>query len=102
MPVVIVAETLGGGVRSLVESQLVDGESISGNVREFPNATQVPAVAAQLPPAFGIAPFQSAIDSAAVTVQTDAEITQPLILVTNGDPSAEVMAVIEASRQLGS
>ena len=102
MPIVIVAETLGGGVRTLVESKLNNGESIAGTVREFPNATQVPKVVAQMPQAFGLASFKAAGTTAAVVVETNTQIAQPLILVTNGAPSDAAMAVIEASRDAAS
>lgn len=102
MPIVIVAETLGGGVRTLVESRLTGGDSLTGTVREFPNATQVPAVASQMPQAFGIAPFKAVSESAAVVVATDSQIAQPLILVTNGAPSKDAQAVIDASVDAGS
>ena len=102
MPIVIVAETLGGGLRTLVESELTDGESIAGTVREFPNATQVPQVASQFPPAFGLAPFKAAGASDAKILETDQAISQPLILVTNGTISEEMQAVIDATRKAGS
>lgn len=102
MPIVIVAETLGGGLRTLVESELTDGASIAGTVREFPNATQVPQVASQFPPAFGLAPFKAAGASDAKILETDQAISQPLILVTNGTVSEEMQAVIDATRKAGS
>ena len=102
MPIVIVAETAGGGVRSLVESTLIGDGSITGTLREFPNATQVPNVAAQLPPALGVAPFKAAGGANAHILETDEPISQPLILVTLGAPSEETQAVIDASRAAGS
>lgn len=102
MPIVILAETAGGGVRSLVESELVGGESISGSIREFPNATQIPQVTSQLPPAFGLAPLKSAGSNSVQIVETDEPISQPLILVTNGAVGGNVQAVIDATQELGS
>ena len=102
MPIVVVAETSGGGVRSLVESELLDGASVSAELREFPNATQVPAVSLQLPNTFGIAGFDAASAAGAAVLNTDETISQPLILVTLGDPDDETKRVIEASRAAGS
>ncbi len=102
MPIVIVAETAGGGVRSLVESRLIPGASITGTLREFPNATQVPRVAAQMPQAFGIAAAVAAGADSARVVRTDAPVAQPLILVTIGAPTEDMRAVIRASRAAGS
>lgn len=102
MPVVVVAETSGGGVRSLVESKLLNGASIAGTVREFPNATQVPDVSLQLPPAFGIAGEAAAMAAGARIMQTDGTISQPLILVTVGAPDADISRLIKAARAAGS
>lgn len=102
MPIVVVAETSGGGVRSLVESQLLDGEAVAAELREFPNATQVPTVSLQLPNALGIAGFDAASTAGVPILSTDATISQPLILVTLGDPNEHAARVIEASRAAGS
>lgn len=102
LPIVVVAESSGGGVRSLVESELLGGEPLAAELREFPNATQVPTVALQLPNAFGIAGFDAASDAGAPILTTDETISQPLILVTLGDPDDVAARVIAASREVGS
>ena len=92
----------GGGVRSLVESALLGGESVAAELREFPNATQVPAVSLQLPNVFGIAGYDAAEAAGASVVETDDVISQPPILVTLGEPDDDAKRVIEAARALGS
>ncbi|MDJ0823135.1 MAG: substrate-binding domain-containing protein [Paracoccaceae bacterium] len=98
MPIIVVAETSGGGVRSLVESELLDGESIAADLREFPNATQVPTVVSQLPPGLGIAAKSAAAAANVVGIETESPVSQPLILVTLGEPSPEAQRVIDAAR----
>lgn len=102
MPIIVVAETSGGGVRSLTEDQLLDGASISAQLREFPNATQVPTVTQQLPPALGISGAAAAKNAGARVLETDVAISQPLILVTIGEPAADAASLIAAAREHGS
>jgi len=100
-PIVIVSESKGGGVRSMVEKELLSGGELGGQVRELPNAPQVVKVVAQVPNAIGIA-IDATIDSSVMALSTDGSIEQPLILVSIGQPTAEQAQVIEAARQAGS
>ena len=99
--VTIVAERSGGGLRNLAEKRLTQGNSITGTLREFVNATQVPVVVAQLPGALGIAAPNTSSRAAVRILRTDEVIEQPLILVTLGEPTAAVAAVIKAARAAG-
>ncbi len=100
-PIVVVAETKGGGVRSMVEKEVLGGGEITANVRALPIAPQVVKIVGQVPRALGIAVDKTVNDSVAA-VATDSTIEQPLILVTKGAPSADIAKVIEAARSAGS
>lgn len=102
LPIVVVTEVAGGGLRSMVESEMLGKAPITGNLRELPNATQVAQVVQQISPGFGVAAHASVAGSGASVVATEREIAQPLILVTRGTPSAEIARVIDAARVAGS
>lgn len=99
-PVLVVIETKGGGVRSMVEKEVMGGGEITSASRELPGAIQVVGIVGQVPQAIGIAVAQTVNDKVAM-VSTDRSIEQPLILVTNGQPSTEMAKVIEAARKFG-
>lgn len=99
-PILVIAEVSGGGLRTIVEDELLGKTAISANKRELPNGTQIAKVVAQVPSAFGVM-SAGLVDSTVVEVKTDKPIAQPLILVTKGAPSAEAQAVIDAAKELG-
>lgn len=96
--ITVVAESSGGGIRTLVEDELLSKSSIAAKLKEVPNATQVGKIASQLPTAFGVASPTAAADGAKV-LSTDKPIEQPLFLVTKGDPSPDVAKLIAAARK---
>jgi phosphate transport system substrate-binding protein len=95
-PIVIVAAGPGDGVRSVVESKLLDGTSIQAKVREMPNAPQIAQVLAQLPSAFGVTSIAS-VRPGVTILKTDQTLGQPLSLVTLGPASPDATKVIEAA-----
>ncbi len=97
-PITVVAETSGGGVRTLVEDDLLGKKSIGAKVKEVPNASQVGKIASQLPTAFGVASPTAAKDGAKI-LATDKPLEQPLYLVTKGDPSPDVAKLIAAAQK---
>ena len=97
--IIIVVESKGGGIRSVVESDLLKKAEISGTTRVIPNATQITKVVGQLTEGFGIS-TPSSVDSSAVIVKTEKELKQPLILVTNGEPTPTQKAVIDAIKSV--
>ncbi|MDX1486229.1 MAG: substrate-binding domain-containing protein, partial [Alphaproteobacteria bacterium] len=48
-PIVIISEPTGGGIRSMVEKEVLSKASVKGTLRQVPNGTQVPLVVSQLP-----------------------------------------------------
>lgn len=96
MPIIVVAATVGDGVRATAEGKLLGGKLITAQIREVPNAPQVGQVVAQLPPAFGVLPANSA-GSGVTVVQIDKPVGQSLFLVTLGDANADAAKVIAAA-----
>ena len=99
-PILVVMETKGGGVRSMVEKEVMGGGEITAASRELPGAIQVVGIVGQVPQAIGIA-VAATVDGKVNVLTTDRSIEQPLILVTNGQPSSEMAKVIEAARNFG-
>lgn len=98
-PIVIVTEYAGGGIRTMVEKKLLNKESLTANARAMPNGTQIVKVAQQIPQAFAVAALASTKGSSLKLIETDANVSQPLILVTKGAPNAEAQKLIDASRK---
>ncbi len=102
MPIMVVTEYAGGGIRTTVEAELLDKKSITSKARQTPNATQINSIAARLPLSFAPLPQGSAErDENLVIVKTDVEIMQPLILVTKGETTPAMRKVIEAAAEVG-
>jgi phosphate transport system substrate-binding protein len=96
-PVLVVTEVSGGGIRSLVEGELLAKEAIAANKRELPNGSQIVKIVSQIPGALGVV-SASQVDASVAQIKTDKDLVQPLILVTKGAPSAEAQAVIDAAK----
>ena len=97
-PIVVISEKKGGGIRSMVESKLLNKGEIKAKLREVPSAPQANQIAAQLPNALALTSKSSITDKVA-QIETDGVIAQPLNLVTLGEPSAEAAKIIEAARE---
>ncbi len=100
-PILVVVETPGGGVRSMVEKEVLNKGEIMANKRELPNSAQVVKVVAQVPQAIGVAIASTVDGKSTVALRTDEDIVQPLILVSLGAPSAAAQQVIDAARKSG-
>lgn len=99
-PILLVCEDSKGGLRAMVEGDLLDKAPFSANMRELPNGSQIPKVVAQIPQAFGVM-SAALVDGSVAEVTTDSVISQPLILVTKGAPTPEMQAVIDAAKSFG-
>lgn len=96
--IVIIAEKKGGGIRSLVEGALLSKGDIKAELREAAVAPQVVKIAAQLPTALGLSTARSVTPAVAV-IETDKPISQPLLLVTLGEPSKQALKIIQAAKK---
>lgn len=99
LPIRIVHVRDGGGVQASVEALLL-GKSISAkNVILVQISSQVVKVVAQLPEALGLSQLTIVRNSNAVELKLDRPVEQHLDLVTLGDPTPEMMKVIETARR---
>lgn len=85
----------GNGIRTTIEKQLLKDAKIVADARQVTNPTQVATVIGQLPGGFG--PLgKSMLDSKMTVLKlSDKKITAPLILMTKGEPSADILALIK-------
>ncbi len=96
-PIIVVCETKGGGVRSMVEHEFLGGGDIASEKREVPNAPQGVKVVGQLDAALGIV-SKISLTSEVAELKGGKDVVQPLILVTMGAPSPEVAKLITAAK----
>jgi phosphate transport system substrate-binding protein len=98
--IIVVTAQPGDGLRSMVESKLLQGSDLAKDARALMNATQITKAVAQLPGAIGIV-ASSAIDPSVAELASDVQITQPLILVTVGETTSQIDRVVEAVAKVG-
>lgn len=99
MPIRLLAEPPGGGVRSAVEYRLAQWGDVLAVEHYVQSARMVPPAVAQVPGGFGITAM-SHLDSGVALVTTEEQVIQPYLLVTRGQPNARMTAVIEAARSV--
>ena len=99
-PIVIVCEDPNGGLRAMTEKVVLKGRTIISSAKQLPNGSQIPKVVAQMPMALGIT-AAALVNPSVREVATDKPIAQPLILVTEGDPTKAQQDVIDAARSVG-
>ena len=99
LPIEVFAEPKGGGVRTLVEKTIGKWGDVLAEPTTVQTATQVVFAVSQVPNALGIA-ASAAVTSSVFTLSTDRPISQPLILVTRGEPTPRMKKLIEAARKI--
>lgn len=98
-PITVVIEYAGGGYRTTAEKKLLGGAEITApNLRSVPNATQAVVMATGMKEALLVIPTATLGDAPMKKITTDAEISQPLILVTKGEPSDAALKLITAAK----
>ena len=89
----------GGGVATTVESELLDGKPVHGpNILYVKTALQLVQVVEQEPNAFGIAQLSLARQKGLPEIVTEKSVEQALSLITLGEPTPAMQAVIAAAR----
>jgi phosphate transport system substrate-binding protein len=96
-PIVVVCESKGGGVRSVVEREILANGEIAAVKREVPNMPQVVQIVGQLDQAIGLV-SRALLNSQVAELKTDTDVVQPLILVTMGDPAPELTKIVAAAK----
>jgi phosphate transport system substrate-binding protein len=99
VPIRLVAVRGGGGVTTAIESALLQGRSIgAAGMIYVQMGTQVPSVVALEPGALGLAQLALVRQRNLPELVTDQAIEQQLNLITLGEPTPAMRAVIEATR----
>jgi phosphate transport system substrate-binding protein len=99
-PIRVVLVGGGGGVTATVEAAVLAGKRVSGlNVLYVKTAIQLVQVIEQEPNAIGFGQLLLIKQRGLPEVATDAPIEQQLALVTFGDPTPAMQAVIDAARR---
>jgi ABC-type phosphate transport system substrate-binding protein len=100
-PIRVVLVGGGGGVTSTVEAAVLGGKRVSGpNILYVKTAIQLVQIIEQEPNAIGFGQFLLIKKRGIPEVATDQAIEQQLALVTLGDPTPAMQAVIEAARHV--
>jgi phosphate transport system substrate-binding protein len=91
----------GGGVITSVEAQLLHGKTVSApNILYVKTALQLIQIVEQEPNAFGIAQLSLAKEKGLPEIATEEPVEQILSLITQGEPTPAMQAVIDAARQV--
>jgi phosphate transport system substrate-binding protein len=89
----------GGGVATTVESELLDGHAVHGpNITYVRTALQLTGIVEQEPNALGMAQLSLAKQKGLPEIVTETPVEQSLSLVTWGEPTPAMRAVINAAR----
>jgi phosphate transport system substrate-binding protein len=93
----------GGGVQASIEGALLGGKTVTApNPILVQISSQVVKVVEQLPEALGLSQLSLVSNSNAAELKLDHPIEQHLNLVTLGDPTPEMLKVINAARVIAS
>ena len=98
-PINIITEYRGGGIRTLVEKTIGEWGDALTEVNSVQTGPQVIFAVGRVPNALGVA-SAAMVDDRVDTLVTDKAITQPMYLVTKGNPSRASAKVIEATRNI--
>lgn len=96
MPIEIITQIKGGGVRTLVENAIGAWGDVMVKPTEVQTGGQVVFAVSQVPTALGIT-ASAAANNTVFMLDTDKSIEQPLILVTKGSPSQQILKLIQAA-----
>jgi len=101
VPIRVVLVGGGGGVTSVIEAELLDGNSAAGpHVIYVKTPVQVVQVVEQLPGAIGFAQVALTLQKDLPELATEKSISQTLSLVTLGTPTPAMRDVIQAFRRV--
>jgi ABC-type phosphate transport system substrate-binding protein len=90
----------GGGVITSIEANLLNGESVHGpNILYVKTAVQLVTIMEQSPDALGMAQLSLVRSKGLPEIVTDRPIGQSLSLITLGNPTPQMRAVIDAARR---
>jgi phosphate transport system substrate-binding protein len=100
MPIRLVIVGGGGGVVTSVEFRLLDGKPVSApNILWVKTALQLVQIVEQEPNSLGFAQLSLARQKGLPELVTEQPVEQTLSLITLGEPTPAMQAVIDAARQ---
>jgi phosphate transport system substrate-binding protein len=101
LPIRVVHVREGGGVQAALEQELLDGKAMNAtNVVPVQISSQVVKVIEQMPEGLGLSQLSIVADADVAELKLDRDVEQHLDLVTLGDPTPEMLKVIEAARHI--
>ena len=99
LPIELITEQKGGGIRTMVEKTIGEWGDVMVKPHTVQSAALVPFVVSKMPNAIGLS-TGTAVDNKVFTLQMERAIEQPLFLITKGEPNARLRKVIEAVRSI--
>jgi phosphate transport system substrate-binding protein len=100
MPIRLVIVGGGGGVITSVETQMLDGHTVSApNILYVKTAIQLVQIVEQERNSLGFAQLALTRQKGIPEILTEKPVEQTLSLITLGEPTPAMQAVIEAARQ---
>lgn len=103
LPIRIVKVREGGGVQASIEAELLHGKSINvADPIRVQISSQVVKIVEQLPEALGLSQLSIVMKSNTRELEIDHPVEQRLVMVTLGDPTPEMLKVINVARQIAS
>jgi phosphate transport system substrate-binding protein len=103
LPIRVVQVREGGGVQAAIEQELLEGNEIKApNVVPVQISSQVVKVVEQMPEGLGLSQSSIVRGANVAELTLDRDVEQHLDLVTLGDPTPEMLKVIEAARHVAS
>lgn len=101
-PIRVIIVRSGGGVPTAVEAEVLDGKPISATEHAIyvTSGAHVPAVVAQEPGALGLAQLGLVRKHKLPELKTDRPVEQQLNLVSLGEPTPAMRAVIKATQEI--
>src|SRR5262249_49519226 len=101
LPINVVTVRSGGGVQLSVEKNVMRGETIAPrSMVTVETGPEVPLVVANDPGALGLAQLAEVRRHRLPEIATPTMVEQPLSLVTLGEPTPAMYAVIDAARRV--
>lgn len=101
LPILVVAVKEGGGTVAAARAALIGDVPLPASAVRLESAKHVIKVVAQEPAAIGITQLGLVKNSPLHEITTESNVDQPLSFVTVGEPTAQVLRLIETARTLG-
>ena len=100
LTIVVVAVREGGGTVVAVQDQMLGNAVLAAGSIRLENPNHILKAVAQEPGAIGISQLGLVQRAGSHELHTERHVEQPLSFVTSGEPSPEVMAVINTTRAI--